>query len=266
MGRIGDYIKQTQLKTAWENKKEGLFAQPKKDSFVSSFIKQNDEMQKTVKLTQIDSKLKSGHKLSGAEMDYLRENAPELYRQALKLEKEREEYRRALENCKTKEEAQQLHITRMAATMSAIKEASKAKGGDAVLVLQMQLMMMVNEFNEFVQSEEYAEMPSVFDADEEEKDERSEKIKVESGDDELPLQTDESGQQVFDSIGSSPENAKRGSPKSDSPKPDNHKSDSPKPGNHKSGTVKADNVGFKKSESVRVSESRVTGGEFKNAV
>jgi len=88
-----------------------------KETYFSVFQKQLEENKKTISLQRIESRLKLGEKLSCSEKRYLKENAPDLYEKALKIEKEREEHRRALNRCKTTEEAKAYHMARTQSLM-----------------------------------------------------------------------------------------------------------------------------------------------------
>ena len=129
IGRINDHLKTANLEIKWQQRKNSPFIpdnpNKKEENTITSLIKQNEETQKTETMQRIDRKLKTGKKLSVAEMDYLRKNAPDLYAKAVKIETEREEYRRALSRCKTKEEAEQLHTEK---TMMLLAESSAVAG------------------------------------------------------------------------------------------------------------------------------------------
>ena len=129
IGRINDHLKTANLEIKWQQRKNRPFMpdnpNKKEENTITALIKQNEETQKTETMQRIDRKLKTGKKLSAAEMDYLRKNAPDLYVKAVKIEAEREEYRRALSRCKTKEEAKQLHTEK---TMQLLTESSAVAG------------------------------------------------------------------------------------------------------------------------------------------
>ena len=57
--------------------------------------------------TKIESKIKSGAKLSAKEMNYLRKYNPYLYHQMLRVQQKRESLKEQLKHCRTKQEAQQ---------------------------------------------------------------------------------------------------------------------------------------------------------------
>jgi len=53
------------------------------------------------------TKLRAGKKLSQAEMDFLKEHAPELYAKAVRVARQREDYERSLRQSQSKREADQ---------------------------------------------------------------------------------------------------------------------------------------------------------------
>ena len=56
---------------------------------------------------KIESKIKSGAKLSAKEMNYLRKYNPYLYHQMLRVQQKRESLKEQLKHCRTKQEVQQ---------------------------------------------------------------------------------------------------------------------------------------------------------------
>ena len=75
---------------------------------------------------QIDAKMRSGKRLSAAEMEYLKEHDPQTYQKAREIEMEREAYERELKRCRTKEEVQRVKLSHAAASMAAVKESPAA--------------------------------------------------------------------------------------------------------------------------------------------
>ncbi|MDR0303648.1 MAG: hypothetical protein LBH98_02605 [Chitinispirillales bacterium] len=143
-----------------------------KEKYFSIFMKQNNDNYKTVRLESILSKLKQGRKLSSDDMEYLRNNAPSMYEKALKIQKEREEYRKALENCKTKDEARMVHIMKMSQFAAEMKSASSNKYGD-IQWIDVRAAAMLSEFIDFVKSDRYGKIPNEYEIDRE-KNEKSE--------------------------------------------------------------------------------------------
>lgn len=85
-----------------------------------------------VRLAAIKQKLKSGKKLSAAEMNYLKEKDPSTYKKAKYADEAREELKAELQQADTKQEARQAvmrAVAKIAADCSADFEALKGGGG-----------------------------------------------------------------------------------------------------------------------------------------
>jgi hypothetical protein len=156
-GRIFDYVKIPQFEAKGQQKKTDSVA----PGGLSAFLKQNNEAKKTAALECITNKIKFGKRLTHDEMEFLKIHNPELYARAVKIEKEREELRRALRNCKTKEEARNLHIAKVFQP----KMDSDVK------------MALFDEFTEFVKSGELEELPSELELDDENENQSKHKLK-----------------------------------------------------------------------------------------
>ena len=130
IGLVSEYIKTKNFEMKWQERKANpLTPKGDEDSYFSTLRKQLEDNNKTVSLQRIESRLRSGDRLSQNEMEYLRKNWPEMYEEARKIEKERAEYRRALERCKTKEEAQALRMSR---TQQYLTEANAISNNPAI--------------------------------------------------------------------------------------------------------------------------------------
>jgi hypothetical protein len=156
-GRIFDYVKIVQPETKEQNKKPA----PVEPSGFSSFLKQNREAKKTAVLECITNKIKFGKRLTHDEMEFIKIHNPELYARAVKIEKEREEHRRALKSCKTKEEARNLHIAKV----------FQPKMDNDIK------MALFDDFTEFVKTGEYRELPSERELDDENEEQNKRKFK-----------------------------------------------------------------------------------------
>jgi hypothetical protein len=148
-GRIFDHVKVAQLETKWQQDSKA------QESGLSAFLKQKDEETKANMLKLITDKMTFGKRLTRDEMDFLRKHSPEMYSRAVRAENEREEYRQALRNCKTKEQALHLHIVTV---MQPDKDNKLA---------------LFDEFFEFANSKEFGDLPNEKDLDEEEQNEEN---------------------------------------------------------------------------------------------
>lgn len=108
-----------------------------------------DEPQRANYEQKIMQKLKSGRRLTSEELDYLRIHNPEMYKIAVRVETERKVLKTKLNNCKSKEEVQQVISIQM--------EVLKAMKGDPA---QPYMMAMVDkEVRDFKRTSEYARLP-----------------------------------------------------------------------------------------------------------
>jgi hypothetical protein len=116
--------------------------------------KEIDEDTKANILKQISFKMMCGKRLSREEKEFLKQHSPEIYEKAIRIEKDREEYRKAWKSCKTREEALQFHIvTAMQPSMDPDKK-----------------MALFDEFTDFANSREYTDLPNEWNLKEDEQD------------------------------------------------------------------------------------------------
>ena len=175
-GRLFDHVQTMKLEAKWQQKKLDFITLPKendktKKSVSGNFLQSNDFIKTTV-MQRVDLKMKSGKRLTHDEMEFLKVHAPDKYIKALKIEKEREEYRKALQNCRTKEDVRRVQAVKamqLHEEASAIPDKNSAQGKEDLEFLAMRLAALLDEFSEFVKSGEYDELPEKSDSDEEEK-------------------------------------------------------------------------------------------------
>jgi hypothetical protein len=192
---LNQHISMAAMSAKKEKTQQNLFAETnrKTDTVSLRFQKINDE-DKAKRYGQIIGKLKSGIKLSHADMEFLREHFPADYEKAVKVAKEREAYRRALENAKTKDEVQMLQTQKMNQMSGEMKAAKDAKDGDTMLLVEYKLAAVINEIANFLKSEEYDKLKYQFEIIREKMNEKEEKIKGEDSkgiDVEIDIETDE---------------------------------------------------------------------------
>jgi hypothetical protein len=166
IGRITNYVKTAQLEQKWQQKKFEMSGDKSKET--GSI---NDWM-KAKRIGDIKNKMKSGKRLSFEEKEFLRIHAPDLYEKAMKIEKERDEFRKALEKCKTKEEAMRVQTSKAlelqteAQALSGDSKTGKDQGYSEFMAMRM--MAIFDEYADFTKSKEYAEKPNEYEKDEEE--------------------------------------------------------------------------------------------------
>ncbi|MCL2873348.1 MAG: hypothetical protein FWE29_00290 [Defluviitaleaceae bacterium] len=119
-------------------------------------------------IATIEAALRSGRRLSKAELDFLRENNPELYEKAKKIEREREAYARELANARSKEDVARIHKRKAmqfaAEAKTVIKSnMSRTDKFEEMEFIFMRMAAVFNEHRSFVQSREYQELPDECD-------------------------------------------------------------------------------------------------------
>lgn len=183
---LNTYTTNMKMQMKWQQKKSsGDFtadgAMSLEDKLLKGAMDSMDDLlgdSSKVSSAQIRTKLMSGKKLSSKEMDYLRENDPELYKKAKAIEMEREAYERELKQCKTKEEVQKVKMAHATAALAQVKniESNPNIPEGQKLALMMEQLAKSNALGEverkFVQSGEYKRLPS-----EEEKRQAEEDLK-----------------------------------------------------------------------------------------
>ncbi|GBU23446.1 hypothetical protein R83H12_00057 [Fibrobacteria bacterium R8-3-H12] len=106
---------------------------------------------KVKKLKDIRNKIKLGRKLSCDEKVFIKIHAQDLYEKAIKIEEERNEFRRALENCKTREEARRIQITKS----MELQMETKNKGDlEFITTRMMRMIGILSEYSDFAKSKE----------------------------------------------------------------------------------------------------------------
>lgn len=116
--------------------------------------------------SSIYAKIQSGQELSPAEEDKLRAKDPKMYMEYKADRMEQEAYERRLKNCKTKEEAERLHVNRMNGKLSELKsivnnpnipKSEKLKEAQRILGDTAKTAQI---FHTFTKSAEFKELPT----------------------------------------------------------------------------------------------------------
>ena len=168
MGSVANTVKQMELQFKWQERKNNPLLDKEgqnENSMIAELKRQAAEASKSQKMSSIDTKLKTGVRLSAHELEYLKINNPDLYEKAVKIEKEREEYRRQLRNAKTKEDVERLQsqrVQQLTAEAQAISgNPNIPKSGKQGLLeeIGMRMAAAANEYVEYVNSAKYAGLP-----------------------------------------------------------------------------------------------------------
>ena len=184
-GTIKNSVRMAALDQKWQQKKNSFGQGQKKLSEMTTeerqlqdFKEQAEQIRKKQKYAGIDAKLAAGDKLTSEEIEYLRQNNPQALRDYEETQRERESYRRALRNCRTKEEVERLKYTRMGQFMAEAKKISsdacipKEKKVALLKRILQQATAVEDEHKEFLKTSRYASLPTEEEAREAEKAEK----------------------------------------------------------------------------------------------
>ena len=158
IGSLNQYTRNLARQTQWNLKKQsGDYSGHKKSlSDYVSFTKASNVLpgteEKDDKLTAILTKAQMGKKLSPDEWEYVRIKNPTIYIKLREAEKEQIAYEEALKRCKTRDEAQRLHISKLGDIMTA------AKNGDSGAIVR--LNRIKQSMIAFTESEDYQKLPT----------------------------------------------------------------------------------------------------------
>lgn len=209
IGNISSAIKTMELTQKWMKKKDeigpgGLSEKNtisssslhKKEqdqaalNMIETFKKQVEDQRKSGAINEISSKMKAGQDLTPAELDYLKENAPDLYEKYMEIQKERDQYKKELDRCRTKEDVRNLNSRKMNQFMNETKSVmNSSMPRDAKLAaiqdIQMRTQYICNDHAKFVGSAAYEELPENREELEEEREKDDERKKVGDSDEDM---------------------------------------------------------------------------------
>lgn len=187
-GSVQNAVKLAQLEEDWKRKKEVKKEQKKEEMTpqmrqLMQYQEEMEQIREGNQMASIDAKLKSGSELTPEEMAYLKEKNPEAYQEYEEVKREQEAYKNQLRNCKTKEEAERVKLSKMGNFMAGAKNISQNPNipKEKKLKLMEKLLKKtigVNQVHtEFVKSQEFRNLPT----EEEKREEEKEKRKVVKG-------------------------------------------------------------------------------------
>lgn len=197
---LGNYTKMLKMQTNWDKKRQSKNYLEKSDQNqrynpetdpLAPYRQQLDEMRdsKNIAAETIYTKLRAGKKLSSDEMAYLAENDPESYRKAKEIQMEQEAYERKLKQCKTKDDVQRLKMVQVNKVLNAVNTIKNnpniPEGSKLGLIMheQAKLQATLDAEKRFVESGEYAKLPTDEERNEilKEEQERLEELKGTDG-------------------------------------------------------------------------------------
>ncbi|MEG0778479.1 MAG: hypothetical protein RSG55_06500 [Oscillospiraceae bacterium] len=131
--------------------------------------------------SSLDIKLCAGGTLTDDELEYLKTKSPELYQKAIEIKKERAQYKKELERCRTKEDVEELNSRKMQQFVSEIKAVknnpniASGKKREIMEQINRRAMGILSEHSHFVSSRDYEELPTEEEIEEGEKKEKAKK-------------------------------------------------------------------------------------------
>lgn len=187
IGTVSNYIKMMKLDMKYQKQKQNSWLDKdgeNEDPRIRQLKEQAEQTRKSNTLQSMMGKVKAGLRLSNSEIEYLRENHPDVYRQVLEIETERAEYRREAEQCKTKEDVRKLNQRKMtqfqaeAKSISSNPNISQGQKTELLEKIQMRIANIQNEHTDFTNTPEYKALPE----DNRERENEHGKVKQPDGD------------------------------------------------------------------------------------
>lgn len=124
------------------------------------------KMRENNQMSSIDTKMKSGGELTPEELEYLKKNAPDSYREYQEVKQEKEAYKKQLKSCKTKDDVENLKLNKMGEYMSATKSITnnpnipKSQKLSMVEKILKKVMGIEEVHTKFIQSVQYQNLPT----------------------------------------------------------------------------------------------------------
>lgn len=175
-GTIYNSMKIAQLNMKWQQRKDNpnLMQKQDEDPQIRMLKKSAENVRKSNIISAIDGKLKAGGELSDDELAYLKAHNPQLYQEAMEIRQERAAYKKALENCETKEDVERLNSNRIQSALSQVNSIrgnpNIPQGAKVGLMekIMRRMMGIQSEHQKFIRTKEYADLPREEDLKEEE--------------------------------------------------------------------------------------------------
>lgn len=182
-GSVQNAVKLAQLEENWKKKKEVKKEQKKEELTpqmrqLMQYQEEMEQIREGNQMASIDAKLKSGSELTPEEMAYLKEKNPEAYQEYEEVKREREAYKNQLKNCRTKEEAERVKLSKMGNFMAGAKSISqnpnipKEKKLKLMEKLLKKTIGVDKVHTEFIKSQTFRNLPTEEEKREEEKEKR----------------------------------------------------------------------------------------------
>lgn len=174
-GMVRNEIKIAQIEQKYQKKE----ARKKQEEMtpemrqVQRYQEELKEMREDNQRFSLDAKLQSGESLTPEELEYLRRNEPDSYREYQEIRQEKAAYEKRLKSCQSKEEVEKLKLSKMGSFMAEAKSIDnnpnipRGKKAGLMAKLLKKTMNVQKAHMEFILSPQYQSMP------EEEEEEKS---------------------------------------------------------------------------------------------
>ena len=171
-GTIKNAVKLQFLENKWQQKKYDINTKKpikemtQEERMLADFQKQVEKERESNLHADLYNKLKSGGKLTSEEISYLEQNDPEALRKYREDQAEKKAYERELKNCKTKDEVDRVKMNKLGNFAAQAKKITT----DPYIPLDKKVELM-NQLNdklcrvnqahmEFLDSQQYRDMPT----------------------------------------------------------------------------------------------------------
>lgn len=174
IGNLNSYVKNLELQTSWDLKQQsGDYTAKKRslDEWLDSTQTQTTYGQGTEnhgddELRKIHAKLDAGGTLTPKERDYLKEKDPQAYQDLVDEERAQKAYEQALRRCRTQEEVERLHMSRINKSLMVVRAVEH----NSHIPLHEKLKIAMREkravddvaqsTQEFIRKGEYGDLPT----------------------------------------------------------------------------------------------------------
>lgn len=156
-------------------KKQAMKPNPNNNPY-SDITKIKDEMDSVSTSNTISSlyiKLQTGSELTSSELEYLKQNNPELYTKAIQAKQERELYEKQLKNCTTKEQVKSLNLSKVTGLGDAQNKISSNENISSSDGIKYKMSADEDEYLKFTDSKKYYDLPSEYDTKNNKKSKKS---------------------------------------------------------------------------------------------
>ena len=174
-GTVRNAVNQIQMINKWKSKKNSgnILQHEKKNTemtpeerMLQHYKEQLEVNRESEEYSRIYNKLMSGQDLTSEELDKLKQKNPKAYLEYKADRMEQEAYERRLRNCKTKEEAERLHVNKMNGKLSELKSVvnnpniSKSEKMRVAQGILGDTTRMIEVYHVFTKSAEFRELPT----------------------------------------------------------------------------------------------------------